>query len=337
MATFNAIREQPAGVLFGFVIASLLFAGAFTLALKTGSARADTEGVNVTHACVSLYTGQSRLILPGSQVSCSSGEVLVALGSADLAERVEALETQVPDCMSDVDGNARFSGCNVEIVNGLESTNTVNGTGNLIIGYNENSQNYERSGSHNVIIGEDHGYTNAGGLVAGFQNIISGAYASVTSGANNDAQGLASSVSGGTLNVTFARLSSISGGATNAASGIDASVSGGRSNDATGELSSISGGASGTASATESTVSGGRGNTAASEYATVSGGEFNTASGQASSVTGGGSNTASGGRSSVTGGNQNAAEALWSTVSGGQNRTASNPEDWVGGGLTENS
>lgn len=45
----------------------------------------------------------------------------------------------------------RLSGANVQIPNGEGSTNTTNGAGNLIIGYDENPQT--QTGSHNLIGG----------------------------------------------------------------------------------------------------------------------------------------------------------------------------------------
>ncbi len=105
-----------------------------------------------------------------------------------------------------------FSGVNIQIVNGQASTYTANGLGNLIVGYNERrSSGNSRTGSHNIIAGFEHNYSQYGGLVVGSHNTISGKYASVSGGYNNTASGLAASVGGGSSNTASASYVSISG------------------------------------------------------------------------------------------------------------------------------
>ncbi len=162
---------------------------------------------------------------------------------------------------------ARFTGVNVQVVNGEGTTPTRNGVGNLIIGYNEDpgqrqfcslgeyNANYttcvsnggtwaanQRSGSHNLILGNRHSYTGFGGLVAGSDNVVNGIYASV---------------SGGSVNIASGDRAAVSGGFNNRASGVNAVVSGGDSNTASGQTASVSGGHVNTASATGASVSGG--------------------------------------------------------------------------------
>jgi len=146
---------------------------------------------------------------------------------------------------------AIFSAVNVQVVNGTGNTTTINGLGNLIVGYNEvgNSQKFcsyggygdqttcenrgeiwaadQRSGSHNLIVGRYNAYSQTGGLVAGEGNVINGGGASV---------------SGGTSNVASGALASVCGGAGNVASGFFSSVTAGSGNSATGNYSSVSGG-----------------------------------------------------------------------------------------------
>ena len=96
---------------------------------------------------------------------------------------------------------------NVQIVNGTESTDgTLNGVGNLIIGYNESRGVIQcpdglwcgrLTGSHNLIVGSYNNYTSNGGIVVGLFNEISGAFSSVSGGTTNTASGHYSSVSGG--------------------------------------------------------------------------------------------------------------------------------------------
>ncbi|MCP4136918.1 MAG: hypothetical protein GY754_38460 [bacterium] len=158
----------------------------------------------------------------------------------------------------------RFSGINVQIVSGSGSTDgTVNGLGNLIVGYNETrSLESNKSGSHNIIVGRWHNYSSYGGLVVGNYNTISGTYSSVCGGTENTASGQDSSVSGGAYNTASGYWSSVSGGRDNIASWGADSVSGGASNTASGNCSAVSGGYENLANWFFSSVSGGRKNTA---------------------------------------------------------------------------
>ena len=131
---------------------------------------------------------------------------------------------------TDDEGNTaktvRFTGVNVQIVNGLGATNgnsenpyvsqgsLTNSLGNLVVGYNEvrcsgyfnnppeprscvETEGPERLGSHNIVVGTGHQYASYGGLVIGFDNTISGAWSSVCGGRNNTASGEGATVSGG--------------------------------------------------------------------------------------------------------------------------------------------
>ncbi len=92
-----------------------------------------------------------------------------------------------------------LEGVNLQIVNGEGATATTNGHGNLIVGYNElrPGDGNSRVGSHNIVVGRGNNFRLYGGIAAGRENTISGAYASVTGGAQNEARGEDSSVSGG--------------------------------------------------------------------------------------------------------------------------------------------
>ena len=251
------------------------------------------------------------------------------------ADAIAAVGPHSPDFSLLLDGSYRddssgydtlvFSGMNVQLVNGTGSTDGTSadaeGTGNLIIGYNElrvetganppcpSSDprcNY-RLGSHNLIIGNRNNYTanSYGGMVVGRYNEIDGAYASV------------------------------SGGAVNEASGDHSSVSGGLGNTASNDYSSVSGGSANTASNDYSSVSGGYLNTASGFIASVSGGYENTASYNYSSVSGGSYNTASGFMSSVSGGRRNEAFGWFTSVSGGYGRSATGDCAWAAASLYE--
>lgn len=132
-------------------------------------------------ACVRLYTGHVRMGWQGRQLTCSAGEFALLLGSgesvANLEERLNALEEQVPACVSEDDNaDAVFEACNVRVISGSGATNgAVNGKGNLIVGYDESVTNADWSDSHNLIVGSYHTYSSYAGLVAGIQSTFSGA------------------------------------------------------------------------------------------------------------------------------------------------------------------
>jgi len=227
-----------------------------------------------------------------------------------------------------------FTGVNVHVRNGLNNTETKNGYGNLIVGYNEprNDGADDRSGSHYIVAGTSNNYSSYGGLVAGYWNTASGVYASVSGGSANTASGAAASVSGGYYSSASGNYASVSGGAENTASGNHANVSGGFENTASGPYASVSGGAKNTASGNHASVSGGFYNTASYWYASVSGGAVNTASDYYASVSGGSYNKASGYTASINGGVENVASGGWSSVSGGRENTASEDSATVSGG-----
>jgi hypothetical protein len=81
-------------------------------------------------------------------------------GSSFTAEEEATLKSVLPHIKyvaSGVDGKptVQFSGVNVQIVNGEGKTASVNGEGNLVIGYDENTENkHAQTGSHDLILGE---------------------------------------------------------------------------------------------------------------------------------------------------------------------------------------
>jgi len=143
----------------------------------------------------------------------------------------------------------RFTGVNVQIVNGLGSTSgtgspidfvgVTNGTGNLIVGYNEatffpGAPPLDRTGSHNVVVGYGHNYTKFGGAVFGRENALNGAYSSILSGTSNASDAVASAIVSGLQNtLTFGS------GAT-----FDSVIVGGGQNDILGGKNVIVGGLS---------------------------------------------------------------------------------------------
>jgi hypothetical protein len=159
------------------------------------------------------------------------------------------------------DGSDLFiTGVNVHIRNGAGHTDAINGTGNLIVGYNESRSDFgledERTGSHNVAIGALHNYGGYSGLAAGWFNSISGNYATAL-GFRNGAFGDGATVTGGNDNRAIGSLSTVAGGIRNAAEGLGAAVMGGDSNFARGPQSTVTGGAANLNEAYLATIGGG--------------------------------------------------------------------------------
>jgi len=228
----------------------------------------------------------------------------------------------------------RFSGVNLQVVNGIGNTESVNGAGNLIVGYDEvNSAakivctiataptngafltnetacleaggavvTRRKTGSHNLVLGSQNSYSSFAGIVGGRENFITAAYASNISGIAN--------LASGTFAVNVA-------GTGNHATGNTSATFAGNSNTASGNNASVSGGTGNIASGTGTTVSGGSGNAASGPQSNVSGGINNESSGPFSHVSGGGNNISSGATSTVSGGSTNDSQSPTSSISGG--------------------
>jgi len=302
---------------------------------------------NGTEGTIDTDTGD-LVLAPAADVRLAAGRgVVYPDGSRQTTAYTAGLEARVADLENEVaalkalllnverSGNdIHFNGMNLHVNNGTGSTTgAVNGLGNLIVGYNGvRSSGNVRTGSHNLIIGDQQNYSSYGGLAAGMTNTISGVYASVVGGTGNVASGGYASISGGGGNTASGNVSSVSGGTLNEASGDWASVSGGEDNTASGLRSSVSGGYQNSASYEDTWLGGGSTNTASASYASVTGGTENTANGLYASITGGAGNDAQGTAASVSGGYINHAEGEKASISGGRYSTASGNYSSVSGG-----
>jgi hypothetical protein len=190
--------------------------------------------------------------------------------SPTLESRVKVLEGKVAALESKLVYVTRMgqdmviNGANLYIRNGTGRTDTINGYGNLIIGYNEKrspnpdgSDANDRSGSHNLVLSSQNNFSSYAGIVAGYHSTISAPFACVTGGRNNTAS---------------ANFASVSGGYFNSALGSGASVSGGRENQTSGNSAAISGGYRNFVYQNFGSISGGRGNEVDAQFATISGG-----------------------------------------------------------------
>jgi hypothetical protein len=257
-------------------------------------------GLGVASLMVALFASPATRAVAQSGYGATLAQLLTRMAvvegrvtavedrATSLDGRAGVLETQTQFISVDGSGEMHIAGTNLHVENGLGATNgnpadpfnpaaaVVNGKGNLILGYNASRVPFAgtdlRTGSHNLILGDQGNYSAYGGLVAGQFNTLSAPYASVSGGYKSTASGFCSSVSGG---------------AANTASNTYASVSGGNSNTASGYISAVSGGFFNAASNTYASVSGGGGNTAGGDTSSVSGGYFNKALGFSTSVSGG--------------------------------------------------
>jgi hypothetical protein len=320
--------DNPAGVPLRLRPAAGVAPFQVTSSVKVTSLNADLlDGMDA-----STFVPRADLeALEGQMATLQADHATLAADHAALAARVEELEANEPGTdpalaarvaelesllaevsRVEVDGHptVRFSGVNVQVVNGVGTTSGgPNGRGNLIVGYSTpragGSSAAPRTGSHNLVVGDEHSWTSHGGILGGFRNAVTAPWATASGGQENTASGVAASVTGGIGN---------------RASSSHASVVGGRDNRAT-ELAS--------------SVSGGLGNTAGPEgdwycwldcgYSTVSGGTGNVASGHGASISGGEGNLATGHRTTVNGGRGNTAGGSWTSILGGSGRTVDTP------------
>lgn len=177
---------------------------------------------------------------------------------AALEERVAMLEALLAN-VTIVGDNLRLTGMNLQVVSGSGSTSgSVNGTGNVIVGYNEsNSNNDERTGSHTLVVGRYHSYSSYGGIVAGEDNIVSGEVAAVLGGAQNEADGDGAVVVGGYKNRASGETSAVLSGETNRAGGRSCAVTSGVNNLCTGLAATVTGGTNNFCSGNGSVIGGG--------------------------------------------------------------------------------
>ncbi len=130
-----------------------------------------------------------EVFTPGTTISSSAvNQNFTDLQTAvnDNDARLAALEVLLAGVARVGSDRLVFTGMDVQIVNGDGSTHSSNGKGNLILGYNEGTTTPTRTGSHNLVIGEEHGYTGQASLVLGYQNAV-GTDSAVLGGYSNSA------------------------------------------------------------------------------------------------------------------------------------------------------
>ncbi|HEX4429746.1 MAG TPA: hypothetical protein VHZ96_10815, partial [Frankiaceae bacterium] len=172
-------------------------------------------------ASVSLCVPASGAVTGGA---CTGSGTTVALpSSATDQQTLISLLPYLSYTASGIGGKPtiKITGANMQIVNGSGSTTTLNGTGNLVLGYDETPG--AQTGSHDLVLGEKNSYTGYSELLDGLSNTVSGGYG-VAFGYDNTAVGLYSTVTGGAANRASGTGASVTGGEYGIASGSEASV-----------------------------------------------------------------------------------------------------------------
>lgn len=249
--------------------------GGDTSLLQTASTTSYVAAINEVHA---------DLGDPAALTTATTASLVAALN--EVVARLAAVEAKLAAVTvasgdaTATDGDLLITGVNLHVRNGLADTETTNGRGNLVIGYHEDTLAKVRTGSHNLVVGAEHGYSDFAGVVAGYDNSIYGEKAAAIGGSSNDA----------TADDAF-----VGGGYANWAGGTGAVVVGGNSGYASGDYAIVAGGEGGAASDLSASVFGGKYNAASNEGTTALGGYDNDASGFESTIVGGYSGTASAG------------------------------------------
>jgi len=213
--------------------------------------------------------GVVQLGVAGAQVKAQDAQNRAATVATDLAalqaNSVLALDGILAyDVASET---ARFTGVDVQVTNG-QGANTINGRGNLIVGYNQartgaaicskggdagNSQSAcesfggvwaanHKSGSHNLVVGEGHAYSSFGGVLFGQNNAVTSWTGTVLGGVNNVVRADRGSVAAGAANVVIGNGAVVSGGSLNRALGAWSRIGGGYQNSTDAAYSVVSGG-----------------------------------------------------------------------------------------------
>jgi hypothetical protein len=233
-----------------------------------------------------LETLESADLVSEEWVSTAISAGTGALG--ELATRVESLESNFGDTAATIastaalaekvvvnaDGDVIFRDTNVFIQNGASATGVLNGKGNLVIGYNLTTGALDRSGSHNLIIGDGHTYTGHSGVAAGIDHQIKANFNAAIGGIGSRIEGEYASALGGQYNHVSGQYAIAVGGKSNTANGANSATIGGQDNITGGLFSTAAGGQSNTVTGDYSTVAGGSMNTIEGDSATVAGGHF---------------------------------------------------------------
>jgi len=187
-----------------------------------------TEAYEERLADLEARLSETEATLAETETALAEAEAAIAVLESELSDDLVALD----DYLEVDDEEVRFVGANVYIQSGSGVTHDDGpptlGLGNLTIGYDD-EPGLDRSGSHNIVLGGSHNYSSYGGLIGGYGNTVSGAYA-VAFGANNFAGGQQAVILGGIDNEAPGSQSVVVGGTDNKADGHANTVVGGYDN-----------------------------------------------------------------------------------------------------------
>jgi cell division protein FtsB len=235
-----------------------------------------------------LKTQVAALQSQSNQIAALKTQVAAMQSQASALKPLASLAPYVRLDLSTINGvigpHVIFEGVNVHVRSGMGPVTDVidaysfndafgaygtvqytNGLGNLIVGYDElpcmakgcPPLPAHRQGSHNLVVGFGHQFSDLGAVVAGVNGVSGAPSANVLGGWNNQALSVMASALGGELNQAVGRSSTVVGGLSNTASGSFAAIVGGYGNIATNTAATVSGGDKGQATGEYSTVSGG--------------------------------------------------------------------------------
>ena len=151
--------------------AAVVAGGVVWLSLFAGGAFASS-----VFLCVPSSASQAVVSGGPSPGTCSTGtKVALPASSADQQTLLSILP-HISFSASGIGGKPtiQLSGVNVQIIDGSGHTSTVNGTGNLVLGYDESPGT--QSGSHDLILGEKQTYSSYGDILGGVDNRATGSY-----------------------------------------------------------------------------------------------------------------------------------------------------------------
>ncbi|HEY2774252.1 MAG TPA: hypothetical protein VGK20_09395 [Candidatus Binatia bacterium] len=242
-----------------------------------GAGRASAQTCGDVNGDDKVTAADSLLVLKASvgqdvALTCTDQCAALAAQVAALDTRTAALETLLAH-VTISGSNLVLTGMNFQVVSGSgTSDGSINGKGNIIIGYDESNSNKEKkTGSHNLVIGKNHSYEAFEGIVAGEDNIISGDVASVLGGTQNTASGNGAIVVGGQNNEARQTTSIVVAGEQNLANGRSCVVTAGAQNLCTGLAGAVDGGSQNFCSGAGSVIGGGSNRTLGSSLGWLAG------------------------------------------------------------------
>ena len=219
--------------------------GSETFALE---GRMDTVESQIAKNAANVNTNAASISTNSTDIHTNFQDISALGGVAELMDYVSVDSTN---------HEVLYEGANVFINSGAGHTESVpNGLGNLVVGYGDWSANTDTSGSHNVVMGTDNGFSSYGGLVGGFANDVAAPFAMVLTGSYNNATDEYAVVVSGKNGDAAAPHSVVVSGFSAEASGSYSAVLTGYNSIASGSYSAVLGGSSNQATAAGSVAAG---------------------------------------------------------------------------------